>query len=46
MSSMMTVAQAIQYFPYKGVARFYDIGGLLLDPGAFALCICATACTS
>ena len=28
-----------RYFPFKGIPRFYDIGGFLKDPEAFALVI-------
>ena len=31
------IAAVTPYFPFKGVPKFYDIGGFLKDPTAFAL---------
>ena len=33
------IASVTPYFPFKGVPRFYDIGGFLKDPEAFQLAI-------
>ncbi|KAJ8612142.1 hypothetical protein CTAYLR_002454 [Chrysophaeum taylorii] len=33
------IARVTPYFPFKGIPRFYDIGGFLKDPEAFALVI-------
>ncbi len=33
------IASVIPYFPFKGIERFYDIGGMLADPTAFQLCV-------
>jgi hypothetical protein len=27
------IAKVIPYFPFKGIPRFYDIGGFLSKPG-------------
>ena len=29
------IAAAIPYYPFKGIDRFYDISGLLLEPSLF-----------
>lgn len=29
------IAKYLPYFPFKGIPRFYDIGGFLADPGIF-----------
>ncbi|XRB04115.1 pribosyltran domain-containing protein [Pycnococcus provasolii] len=29
------IAQVIPYFPFKGIPRFYDVGGLLASPTHF-----------
>lgn len=34
-----TIAATISYYPFKGIARFYDIGGMLAQPAAFQLAI-------
>ena len=33
------IAETVPYYPFKGIDRFYDIGGFLKDPEAFALVI-------
>ena len=33
------IASVTPYFPFKGIERFYDIGGFLKDPEAFQLAI-------
>jgi adenine phosphoribosyltransferase len=33
------IASVTPYFPFKGIERFYDIGGFLKDPEAFQLVI-------
>ena len=33
------IASVTPYFPFKGIDRFYDIGGFLKDPEAFALVV-------
>jgi len=33
------IASVTPYFPFKGIDRFYDIGGFLKDPAAFALVV-------
>ena len=33
------IASVTPYFPFKGIPRFYDIGGFLKDPEAFQLAI-------
>eukprot|EP00501_MAST-03F_sp_TOSAG23-6_P001595 GSMAST32.ASY1.ANO1.1661.1 assembled CDS len=33
------IASVTPYYPFKGIDRFYDIGGFLKDPDAFQLCI-------
>jgi adenine phosphoribosyltransferase len=33
------IASVTPYFPFKGIPRFYDIGGVLKDPEAFQLAI-------
>lgn len=33
------IADAIPYYPFHGVPRFYDISGMLQDPELFQLCI-------
>ena len=33
------IASVTPYFPFKGVPRFYDIGGFLKDPEAFQMAI-------
>jgi len=33
------IADATPYFPFKGIPRFYDIGGFLKDPEIFALVV-------
>lgn len=33
------IASVTPYFPFKGIDRFYDIGGFLRDPEAFRLCV-------
>lgn len=30
------IAQYLPYFPFKGIPRFYDIGGFLMEPTIFA----------
>jgi hypothetical protein len=30
------IAKVIPYFPFKGIPRFYDIGGFLSKPKVFA----------
>lgn len=29
------IAQYLPYFPFKGIPRFYDIGGFLYEPAVF-----------
>jgi hypothetical protein len=29
------IAQYLPYFPFKGIPRFYDIGGFLAEPEVF-----------
>lgn len=29
------IAQYLPYFPFKGIPRFYDIGGFLYEPEVF-----------
>jgi len=29
------IAQYLPYFPFKGIPRFYDIGGFLAEPAVF-----------
>ena len=29
------IAQYLPYFPFKGIDRFYDIGGFLYEPAVF-----------
>ena len=29
------IAQYLPYFPFKGIPRFYDIGGFLKEPSVF-----------
>lgn len=29
------IAQYLPYFPFKGIPRFYDIGGFLYEPAIF-----------
>ena len=29
------IAQHLPYFPFKGIPRFYDIGGFLKEPSVF-----------
>lgn len=38
-TGLLTVASAFKYYPFKGVAKFYDVGGLLNDPKAFAMTV-------
>lgn len=38
-SPKMRIAQSFKYFPYKGIERFYDVGGLLNNPKVFRLVI-------
>jgi hypothetical protein len=44
------IASVTPYFPFKGIERFYDIGGFLKDPEAFQLVVdvfverCVRAC--
>ena len=33
------IASVTPYFPFKGIPKFYDIGGFLKDPEAFALVV-------
>ena len=33
------IASVTPYFPFKGIDRFYDIGGFLKDPEAFQLVV-------
>ena len=33
------IARVTPYFPFKGIARFYDIGGFLRNPEVFATVI-------
>eukprot|EP00903_Cladosiphon_okamuranus_P017518 g16133.t1 len=33
------IARTIPYYPFKGIERFYDIGGMCADPEAFALAV-------
>eukprot|EP00941_MAST-03F_sp_MAST-3F-sp1_P004523 g4523.t1 len=33
------IASVTPYYPFKGIDRFYDIGGFLKDPEAFQLCV-------
>lgn len=33
------IAEAIPYYPFHGVPRFYDISGMLQSPELFQLCI-------
>eukprot|EP00752_Nemacystus_decipiens_P003792 g3489.t2 len=33
------IARTIPYYPFKGIDRFYDIGGMCADPEAFALAV-------
>ena len=29
------IASTIPYYPFKGIDRFYDVGGMLMEPDAF-----------
>ncbi|CAB1107596.1 unnamed protein product [Ectocarpus sp. CCAP 1310/34] len=33
------IARTIPFYPFKGIDRFYDIGGMCADPEAFALAV-------
>mmetsp|Transcript_21250 Transcript_21250/g.27883 ORF Transcript_21250/g.27883 Transcript_21250/m.27883 type:complete len:241 (+) Transcript_21250:121-843(+) len=33
------IAASIPYYPFKGIDRFYDIGGMMADPNLFQLAI-------
>jgi adenine phosphoribosyltransferase len=35
------IGSSIPYYPFKGIERFYDMGGLLNNTLAFAACTCA-----
>ena len=33
------IAEVIPYFPFKGIPRFYDIGGFLREPEVFQMIV-------
>ena len=33
------IAEVIPYFPFKGIPRFYDIGGFLKEPEVFQMIV-------